>query len=63
MRIYKHYFKKTDTPYSQEWQKRKKYHIVWKHFAYTSFFGHRVYKIKLFGIFTIYKDEGVDCSV
>lgn len=63
MKIYKHYFKKTDIPYIQEWQKRKKYHIAWKHFAYKSFFGHRVYKIKLFGIFTIYKDKGVEFNV
>jgi hypothetical protein len=57
MKIYKHYFKKTDTPYIQEWKKRKKYHTIWKHLIWERFLGHRVYKIKLFGIFTIYKDN------
>lgn len=58
MKIYKHYFNKTDTPYIQEFQKRNKYHTAWKNFAYKSFLGHKVYKIKLFGIFTIYKNQG-----
>lgn len=60
MKLYKHYFKKTDTPYIQEFQKRKKYHTVWKHYKYTRFLGHKVYKIKLFGIFTIYKGKNYD---
>lgn len=57
MKIYKHYFKKTDTPYIQEFQKRKKYHTVWFRNARKSFIGHKIYKIKLFGIFTIYEDK------
>lgn len=58
MKIYKTYFKKSDTPYRLEFQPHKKYHTVWKHNAYIEFLGHKVFKIKLFGIFTIYKDKG-----
>ena len=54
MRIYKTYFAKDDTPYNQWWQKHRKYHVVWKHFAYKAFLGHRVVKIKKYGLFTIY---------
>lgn len=55
MKIYKHYFTKDDTPYRQDFQKNKKYHTTWKRLAYSIFLQHKVYKIKLFGIFTIYK--------
>ena len=44
MKIYKTYFKKTDTPTKQD--------VVWQHKPIISF---GVYKIKLFGLFTIYK--------
>lgn len=54
MRIYKHYFDKNDTPYVQDYQAGKKYHTAWKHLKYRAFLGHKVLKIKVFGIFTIY---------
>lgn len=54
MKIYKHYFDKSDTPYVQEYQAKRKYHTDWKHFKYKTFLLHRVVKIKVFGIFTIY---------
>lgn len=57
MKIYKHYFDKSDTPYKQTFQPKKKQHTVWKRNPYTRFLGHNVQKIKLFGIFTIYKRE------
>ena len=55
MKIYKHYFNKDDTPFKQSFQKEKKQHIVWYRNPYTSFLGHKTQKIKLFGLFTIYK--------
>ena len=54
MKIYKHYFEKTDTPFVQEYQAKKKYHTAWKHLRYVRFMDHKVVKIKMFGIFTIY---------
>jgi hypothetical protein len=57
MKIYKTYFKKTDTPFNQDFQPNRKYHVVWKHMPYVNFLNHKVYKIKLLGLFTIYKEE------
>lgn len=57
MKIYKHYFDKTDTPYKLTFQPNKKYHTAWKHMPYTKFLGHKTVKIKKFGIFTIYKNN------
>jgi hypothetical protein len=57
MKIYKTYFDKIDTPYMQEFQPKKKYHVVWKRLAYKEFFEHKVIKIKLFGLFTIYNNK------
>lgn len=57
MKIYKTYFDKNDSPYIKEWQPEQKYHTVWKHLAYAMFLKHNVVKIKLFGLFTIYKRE------
>jgi hypothetical protein len=54
MKIYKHYFDKKDTPYVQDYQAKQKYHTAWKRFRYKIFLGHKVVKIKLFGIITIY---------
>ena len=54
LKIYKTYFDKSDTPYVQNWQPKSKYHTVWKRCAYKRFMNHRVVKVKLFGIFTIY---------
>ena len=54
MKKYKTYFDKKDTPYMQKFQKRKKYHIVWKRRPYKWFLHCAVVKIKLFGLFTIY---------
>ena len=51
---YKIYFDKNDTPYRAEWQAKKKYHAVWMRLPYKRLLGHKVVKIKLFGIFTIY---------
>ena len=58
MKIYKTYFEKSDSPYCLDFQPRKKYHIVWKRRPYVKFLGHKVLKIKLFGIFTIYENKG-----
>lgn len=55
MKIYKHYFDKSDTPYIQEFQPKQKYHTCYKHFRYSSFLKHKVIKIKLLGLFTIYE--------
>lgn len=49
MRLYKHYFENTDT------QSRKKYRTEWLYEKYTIFLRHKVMKIKLLGLFTIYK--------
>jgi len=54
---YKTYFDKTDTPYVKTFQSNKKYHIVWKRNAYKTFLNHRVIKIRLFGLITIYNIE------
>ena len=54
-----HYFDKTDTPYSQECQPKSKYHKVWKRLKYKIFLGHKVVKIKWFGLITIYDTKGV----
>lgn len=53
MKVYKTYFDKKDTPFTQDFQKHKKYHVVWKRRAYATFLGHNVLKVKLLGIFTI----------
>ena len=50
-----HYFDKTDTPYPQEWQPKRKYHKIWKRLKYKSFLGHKVIKTKWFDLITIYK--------
>ena len=52
---YKIYFDKDDTPYVADWQAKKKYHTVWKRLPYKRYLGCEVAKIKLFGLFTIYK--------
>ena len=54
MKIYKHYFNKDDTPFVNTYQPKKKYHTVWYRNTYDTFLTHKVVKIKLFGIFTIY---------
>ena len=53
MKKYKTYFSKEDTPYRKDFQPDRKYHVVWKRNAYESFLGHKVVKVKLFGIFNI----------
>lgn len=55
MKIYKHYFDKSDTPFVQSFQQNKKFHTVWKHNAYKMFLDHSVHKIKIFGLFTLYE--------
>lgn len=55
MKKYKCYFDKNDTPFKQEFQANKKYHSVYFRLPYTRFLQHDIIKIKLFGIFTIYK--------
>lgn len=57
---YKIYFAKSDTPYRQDFQPKKKFHTVWRNLPYKTFLGHKVVKIKKYGIFTIYKSEGAD---
>lgn len=57
MKIYKHYFLKSHTPYKDTYQKKKKYHTVWMHKRCKYILFHKVYMIKLFGIFTIYKNK------
>lgn len=49
MRLYKHYFENIDT------QSQKKYCTEWFHEKYIIFLRHKVMKIKLLGLFTIYK--------
>ena len=49
MRLYKHYFENTDT------QSRKKYRTEWLREKYGIFLRQKVIKIKLLGLFTIYK--------
>lgn len=56
-KIYKIYFDKSDTPFRQDFQPNKKYHVVWKRNAYTKFLNHKVLKVKKYGIFTIYENE------
>lgn len=53
MKIYKTYFSKDDTPFNQLYQPKRKYHTIWKHYAYKSFLGHKVIKVKKFGIFKV----------
>jgi len=53
MKIYKTYFDKKDTPFTLKFQPKRKYHVVWKRLAYGSFLGHKVIRVKLFGLFTI----------
>ena len=55
MKLYKHYFDKTDTPFEGLFQKNKKYHTVWYRGKYRIFLLHKVVKIKFLGMFTIYK--------
>ena len=55
MKLYKHYFDKTDTPFEGLFPKNKKYHTVWYRGKYRIFLLHKVVKIKFLGIFTIYK--------
>lgn len=50
-----HYFDKNDTPYSQEFQPKRKYHKVWKRLKYKTFLGHKVVMVKWFDLITIYK--------
>lgn len=57
MKIYKHYFLKSHTPYKETYQAKKKYHTAWKHQPYTMILHFNVYQIKLFGIFAIYKNK------
>ena len=57
MKIYKTYFDKKDTPYRDDFQRNKKYHVVWKRQPYKTFLRHKVVKIKMFGLFTIYDKE------
>lgn len=58
MKIYKLYFDKKDTPFIETYQSKAKYHTTWTRLQCKKFFGHEVLKIKLFGLFTIYKNCG-----
>ena len=55
MKLYKHYFDKSDTPYVKSFQRKRKYHTAWMRGKYRIFLQHKVIKIKFLGIFTIYK--------
>ena len=55
MKIYKHYFNKDDSIFNDSYQVKNKYHTHWYDKCYNEIFYHKVIKIKLFGIFTIYK--------
>ena len=55
MKLYKHYFDTTDSPFAAIFQTNKKYHTVWYRSKYRIFLLHKVVKIKFLGIFTIYK--------
>ena len=58
MKIYKLHFDKKDTPFIETYQSKAKYHTTWTRLQYTKFLDHEVLKIKLFGLFTIYKNSG-----
>jgi len=53
MKKYKTYFDKKDTPFHKTFQPKRKYHVIWKRYAYADFLGHKTEKVKLFGIFRI----------
>lgn len=55
MKLYKHYFDKSDSPFVQSYQRKRKYHTSWKRGKYRIFLQCKVVKIKFLGIFTIYK--------
>lgn len=56
MKKYKLYFDKQDTPFISSYQQKRKYHIVWRKMPYKNgIAGHIPTKIKLYGLFTIYK--------
>ncbi len=52
---YKCYFDKRDTPFDDKWFKNKNLHFAWLRSSCIKFLGHKVVKIKLLGIFTIYE--------
>lgn len=54
MNIYKTYFLKSDTPFNQTYQRGKKYHTCWYSNKLKKVNTHKVYKVKLFGIITVY---------
>ena len=56
---YKTYFDRSDTPFVQEWQSKRKYQIAWKRMPYTSFLGHKTVKVKWLGLITIHHNEEV----
>lgn len=55
MKLFKHYFDKSDTPFIQGYQRERKYHTVWTKGMHKIFYPHKVIKIKFLGIFTVYK--------
>lgn len=57
MKKFKTYLSKEDTCFEQDYQSKRKYHTLWCHLPYRTFLKHKVVKIKLFGIFTIYDVE------
>ncbi len=55
MKLYKHYFDKSDTPFNQLYQKKRKWHTVWFRGKYRIFLQCKVIKVKFLGLFTIYE--------
>lgn len=47
MKLYKHYFDKTDTPFKGLFPENKKYHTVWYRGKYRIFLLHKVVKINI----------------
>lgn len=58
VRIYKHYFSKDDTPFNGRYFNGKKEQSAFFDRKYECYFGHKVVKIKVLGLFTIYKIKG-----
>jgi hypothetical protein len=57
MKLYKHYFDKSDTPFIPERQPKAKYHTVWMRKTYEKISNHKVYMIKFLGFITIYRRD------
>ena len=55
MKLFKLYFLKSDTPFEQGYQRKKRYHTTWSNKPSKVVDKHKTFKIKLFGFITVYK--------